>query len=315
MRNATKVLIIGLVLLLACSLCPQRTLAEQQATSAYLVMDSTTGYVLDSSNLNRKLQVASLTKIATTMVVLDWLEVEKRGADELVEIPAQALSFPTANPCGLQPGDQLSIRDLLYAALLQSDNIAAAALADHVGRTLPGEIAPVDRFVAQMNALARRLGMTRTLFLNPHGLDSLESKLPYSTAADMGRLTKYAMSKPAFRFYVAQKERRISIQNAAGGATGYMLENTNELLGVENIDGVKTGRTARAGDCVIISAERPPETRQEGDTHYVTVRRLIIVVLGAPQRFPMARQLLGIGWQRYDQWAAEGRATKRGTVL
>jgi D-alanyl-D-alanine carboxypeptidase (penicillin-binding protein 5/6) len=199
--------------------------------------------------------------------------------------------------------------------LLQSDNIAATALAEHVGRSLQGETAPSDRFVAQMNALARRLGMSRTLFLNPHGLDSLEDKLPYSTASDMGRLTKYAMSKPAFRFYVAQKDRRVSIQHPVGAPTAYMLQNTNELLGVDSIDGVKTGRTARAGDCVIVSAERPPEARQEGDMHYVTVRRLIVVVLGAQQRFPMAQQLLNIGWQRYDQWAAGGRVTKRGSVL
>jgi D-alanyl-D-alanine carboxypeptidase len=315
MRHATKVIITGLVVLLACGLCPRHTFAEQKSTAAYLVMDATTGYVLESSNPNRKLQVASLTKIASAMVVLDWLEVSKRSADESVTVPAQALSFPSPNPCGFQPGDSLSIRDLLYAMLLQSDNIAAAALAEHVGRSLPGEIAPADRFAAQMNALARRLGMTRTLFLNPHGLDGLESKLPYSTAADMGRLAKYAMSKPAFRFYVAQKERRITIQQATGTTTGYMLQNTNELLGVENIDGVKTGRTERAGDCVIISAERPPEARQEGNTHYVTVRRLIVVVLGAQQRFPMARGLLDVGWQRYDQWAAGGRETKRGTVL
>jgi D-alanyl-D-alanine carboxypeptidase (penicillin-binding protein 5/6) len=315
MRTVTKLAAIVLATLLAGSAVAPRAVAQERGTGAYLVMDATTGFVLQSSSPNRKLQVGSLTKIATAMVVLDWLEVGKRDAAEMVEIPPQALSFPSQNPCGLKMGDRLSIRDLLYAALLQSDNIASVALAEHVGRTLPGEIAPADRFVAQMNALARRLGMSRTLFLNPHGLDSLEKKLPFSTAADIGRLTKYAMSKPAFRFYVAQRERRITIQNAAGEAGGYMLQNTNELLGVDNVDGVKTGRTARAGDCVVVSAERPPETRQEGDTHYVTVRRLIVVVLGAPQRFPMARQLLSTGWLRYNQWSAGGRSTKGGTVL
>ncbi len=67
-----------------------------------------------------------------------------------------------------------------------------------------------DLFVAQMNALAKQLKMERTRFVNPHGMDYKVKPLPYSTAEDMARLTRYAMSKPSFRFYVSQKERQIS---------------------------------------------------------------------------------------------------------
>ncbi len=105
-----------------------------------------------------------------------------------------------------------------------------------------------------MNSLAKTLGMERTHFLNPHGIDAGRA-LPYSTASDMARLTRYAVNKAAFRFYVSQKERQISF-NRGGKNVGYMLRNTNELLGRNGVDGVKTGRTARAGDCLILSAHR-----------------------------------------------------------
>jgi len=301
-----------LAILAACAASP---FAKAQEAAAYVVCDATTGHILQQENANSKRQVASLTKIATAMVALDWTDLTKRDLGEVVTIPAGADQLPGINSVGLMPGDQATLRDLLYSALLQSDNTAAEAIAQHIGSALQDEGLPSDRFVAQMNALARRLGMKDTRFRNAHGLDSAEDKLPYSTAADMARLTKYAMASSAFRFYVSQKERQISITRAAGTVAGYQLQNTNELLGVEEIDGVKTGRTRRAGDCVIISSAKSPETKQEGDQFIITPRRLIVVVLGSPSRFPAAKSLLSRGWSDYDQWAANGRPEKRGRSL
>ena len=82
--------------------------------------------------------------------------------------------------------------------------------------------------------------------------------LPFSTAEDMARLTRYAMNKPSFRFYVSQKERQISF-NRQGQQLSYVLRNTNELLGKNGIDGVKTGRSLRAGDCLILLRNRESE--------------------------------------------------------
>ena len=89
-----------------------------------------------------------------------------------------------------------------------------------------------------------------------------------------------------------------------------MTSTTNELLGINSIDGVKTGTTARAGQCVVISAVKPPDSRQQGETHIITPRRLNVVVLGAVNRFPLAQSLLARGWQLYDSWAAAGRPAK-----
>jgi D-alanyl-D-alanine carboxypeptidase len=162
-------------------------------------------------------------------------------------------------------------------------------------------------FVAQMNALARKLGMKSTRFLNPHGLDDLERKLPYSTAGDVALLTNYAMAQTGFAFYTSQRERKISWQTADGGAQAYLLKNTNELVGADGIDGVKTGTTRKAGACVVISAAKPPESKQVGDEHVIVPRRLTVVVLGAQSRFAVAKSLLSRGWSLLDQWAQAGR--------
>jgi D-alanyl-D-alanine carboxypeptidase (penicillin-binding protein 5/6) len=288
--------------------------AEAQTAAAYVIADQTTGYVLESSKGAEKRQVASLTKIATGKVVLDWASKTSTDLAQQMVIPPQAIEEAgNTNPMGLQPNDLISYRDLLYAALMQSDNTAATTLAYYVGAALrPAggdrmrELGAVEVFVSQMNALARQLGMERTLFVNPHGLEPRKGLQPYSTAVDMVKLTAYAMKDAAFRFYVSQKERKVSFSRG-GQVFQYLLRNTNELVGTEGIDGVKTGRTAKAGDCIIISSQHDPEITQQGSTTLVTPRRLNVVVLGATDRIAAASQLLNRGWTLYDQWAAAGR--------
>ncbi len=284
-----------------------------QSAAAWVVADNASGAVLGSQAGDAKRQVASLTKIATATVVFDWSDLSKTGLTERAQIPPEAVVQGAVNPLGLQPGDEMSLRDLLYAALLQSDNVAAYTLAHHVGaRLLPTvprklqKLGPVGVFVAQLNALARQLGMNHTLFLNPHGLDGADFGMPYSTATDIARLARHSMNRPAFRFIVSQPARKVMIQRA-GQEFGFELQNTNKLLGKSDIDGVKTGRTTRAGDCLVISAARPPESRQVGDQVFITPRRLTVVVLGATDRFQAADGLLTHGWQLFDQWVAAGR--------
>src|SRR5947208_8264005 len=185
------------------------------AAQAYLIADAQKGYILEEQEPRKKLQVGSLTKIATASVVLDWAERKSGDLNRVVTIPQEAFVGVTENHIGFQPGDNITLRDLLYAALVQSDNIAAYTLAYQVGSKIeplvPGDTkyTPVDPFVAQMNALAKQLKMDRTRFVNPHGVDYKVKPLPYSTAEDMARLTRYAMNKASFRFYVSQKERQI----------------------------------------------------------------------------------------------------------
>src|SRR4051794_20690806 len=302
------------LLIFAMCVATATVMRSAAAAQAYIIADAQTGYILEEQEGRKKLQVGSLTKIATASIVLDWAERRSRDLNRVVTIPQQAFVGITENHIGFQPGDSITLRDLLYAALVQSDNIAAYTLAHHVGSQLgslvPSEVSskftPVDAFVAQMNALAAQLKMERTRFVNPHGIDYKVKPVPYSTAQDMGRLTRYAMNKASFRFYVSQKERQISFSRA-GQQMNYMLRNTNELLGKMGIDGVKTGTSARAGQCVILYANRESEVVRQGQQETVYPRHLMVVLLGSTNRFGEGAALLERGWQLYDQWAAAGR--------
>ena len=283
-----------------------------RAAEAYIVVDARTGYVIQAHEGRQKRQVGSLTKILTAAVVLDWSEHKQGDLNQMATVPAEAFADISENAVGFQPGDQVSLRDLLYAALVQSDNVAAYTLAHAVGSQLGGavvtgsKVTPVDIFVGQMNALAKQLKMERSRFVNPHGSDYKARPMPYSTAEDIARATRYAMNKASFRFYVSQRERQIAFSRG-GRKMNYVLRNTNQLLGQNGVDGVKTGTTARAGECLVLSSERQPEVVQQGGMTKVFPRRLIVVVLGSPNRFGEGAQLLAGGWQRYDQWAASGR--------
>ena len=279
------------------------------AQESYIIFDNQTGRILESKNPDKKLPVASLTKIATTVVALDWAELHNINLADQMIIPLDATADGLANPIGLQPGDSLSIRDLIYCSLLASDNISANTLASNIGSRIPNPtgLAPRENFVSQMNALARNLFMKRTLFLNPTGADHrTDMAKPYSTAEDMARLTRHAMQKASFAFYVEQKSRQIHILRN-GTDYPHEIRNTNELLGRAGIDGVKTGRTKNAGDCLVLSSQQAPESRREGEQVFITPRRISIVLLRSLDRFQDGWNFIHHGWKLYDAWASEGR--------
>ena len=275
-----------------------------------MVMEAHSGKVLVASNASAKRPIASLTKIATGAVAVDWATAVGVDLGTLqITVPQTVTLVGGPNPMNLQPGDRLSMRDALYSALLGSDNLAALTIADHVGRELVtrrGKNAdPVAEFVGEMNRLAKALGMTQTRFANPHGLERPGAKA-FSTAADVARLSVYAMRRNAFNFIVRQPSRQIQLQGAGGSRT-FQVRNSNELVGEPGILGVKTGTTAAAGACLSVCMDRDPLIRQKPDgSKGVTPRRLIVVVLNNPDRFNRARGLIRQGWGVYDSWLAAG---------
>ena len=290
----------------------QRSEGQQSTVEAFIVVDFHSQKILSSHNAQMRRQVASLTKVVAAMVVLDWAELTRADLSELAIVPPSGSLIGGPNKMNLRPGERISLRDALYCALAGSDNWAAETLADHVGRDLlvRGSVdngrVPVEEFIKQMNALAERQGAEDSLFTNAHGMDHKE-KLPYSCAADVARLAIYALGKSSFTFFCSQKERRVAVHGAAG-VRHFKVKNTNKLLGQDGIDGIKTGLTRRAGPCLAISADRKAivEELPDGRTR-VTPRRLIVVVLGASDRFAAARSLLIGGWEKFDAWNSGGR--------
>lgn len=277
-----------------------------QAQEAYMVVEAHSGKVLLAQNSTVKRPVASLTKIATGVIATDWAIATKQDLKKITAtVPEAVTRIGGPNPLNLQPGQTINLSDALYAALLGSDNYSAMTIADHIGRDMNNrrgrEENPIWSFVKEMNELARVLGMKHTRFLNPHGLE-LPKQEGYSTAADMAKLSIYAMRRPAFAFFVRQKSRTIQV----AGQT-YQITNTNQLVGEQGILGIKTGQTTPAGPCLATSMEKPPLVRTKPDgTKGATPRRLTVVVLNSPDRFGRTRALLAAGWARYDQWIASG---------
>jgi D-alanyl-D-alanine carboxypeptidase (penicillin-binding protein 5/6) len=275
-----------------------------------MVVEAHSGKVLLAQNSQVKRPVASLTKICTGVVATDWAIATNQDLKKVMAtVPESVTRVGGANPLNLQPGQQISLSDALYAALLGSDNLAAMTIADHIGRDMNNrrgkEQDPVWAFVKEMNELARVLGMKNTVFRNPHGLE-LPKQEGYSTAADMAKLSIYAMRRPAFAFFVRQKSRGITVAGKS-----YTLTNTNQLVGEAGILGIKTGQTTPAGPCLATSMEKDPLVRTKPDgTKGATPRRMIVVLLNSPDRFGRTRSLLNSGWRGYDQWIAEGALIK-----
>lgn len=280
------------------------------AQSSVIVVDSFNRKVHVAGEANRHYVIGGLAKIATGMVTLDWAEASKVGVNILATVPTYAQQISGNNSLGLLAGDKLTLRDLIYATMMGSDDMAAITLADFVGNDhlyrLGRQGDPQVEFVRQMNQLALREGAKGTRFGSPHGYEFTRTA-PYSTAADIARLTLYAVSRPAMRFYTNQHSRNITVYRG-GEQLSVPVKNTNQMLGVSNVDGVKAASTPRSGGCVALSAERPSSVYKQADGSSLVYRhRLVVVVLGSSDPFGEAQALLNQGWNAYDRWLAAGR--------
>ncbi|MCG5220820.1 D-alanyl-D-alanine carboxypeptidase family protein [Streptosporangium sp. KLBMP 9127] len=238
------------------------------ARASYLI-DVTTGEVRLSRRAEKRMPVASLTKVMTAYIV-----VREAQPTETVRIRAGDTRY-AANGGGttadLRVGDRLTVHDLLYALMLPSGADAAHALARTFG---PG----IDGFTDRMNATARELGMTDTHYVNADGLPTPGGD-GYSTARDQALLADAALRDPAFEAITSTRRHSVA---ANADHRAYTWTNTNKLLGASGAVGVKTGFTRAAGYCLTFAADR------DG-------RRLVGVLLGesvSSRRFQTAESLL-----------------------
>jgi len=216
---------------------------------AYIVEDGRTGDVLLAKSPASRVPIASLTKMMTVLVTLEHARL-----DDMVTISPQAAEVGESS-IPLRAGERLSVRDLIEAALIQSANGAAWALAEHVGQ------GSVEHFVVMMNRRAGQLGLDETHFVRPDGLDAPGH---VSSARDVTELARILMQKPVVRRIVAMRGATIS--------GGRRLHTWNDLLGVyPGVVGVKTGHTSAAGWSEVAAVRGP------GVTVYATI-------LGSPDR-------------------------------
>jgi serine-type D-Ala-D-Ala carboxypeptidase (penicillin-binding protein 5/6) len=248
--------------------------------NSYAVINYETGDVIAESNLDRKVSIASVTKIMTAVVALDLVE-----ENELITITKNAArQIPTK--IGVVPGEKMKLSELLDALLLTSANDAAEAIKDGVDAKYGEEV-----FIRAMNEKARFLGMNDSSFTNPQGFDARNH---YSTAKDLAILSHYALEN--YRYIKDSVAKDYMFLPEDGNHKQFDLNNWNGLIGVyPGADGIKIGNTGRAGKTTIVTAER------EG-------KKVLVVLLGAPgiiERDLWAAKLLDLGFEEFGIESAD----------
>lgn len=229
------------------------------------IVDFETGVILYEKNPHKRLKPASLTKIMTALVAMDYFD------DDTVLFVKNGQNA-NGNTIKLKKGDQLTATDLLYGLLVPSGNDAAVTFAENY----PGGY---QAFISRMNSKAVEMGLKNTHFANVSGV---EGENHYTTASDISSIARSALGRSQFSSIVSTQ--KITVKSLKGNY--YPLETTNLLLGKPGIYGVKTGWTPEAGECLVILADR--------DDHPV-----IISLLGSEDRFGEAETLFNWVYQNF----------------
>lgn len=292
--------LIGLLLLAGCA--THRPAAPPPAVSAkaWAVADGRSGELLRGHNADEPRKSASTTKMMCAYVVLHLAAQQPAVLDEVMTFSKLA-DDTTGSTSGIRAGEKISVRECLYGLMLPSGNDAGNALAEHFNdRFAPPDerllrfglgstnLAARARFIAEMNRTAQRLGLTNTIYRSSYG-DGGTPDDRTTTARDLTRLGWHAMQDARFRQYVATQRHETRVQTPDGGERAVAWTNTNQLLPPNaGYDGIKTGTTTQAGECLVSRGWRGDDA-------------LIVVVLGSeskPGRYADTRSLYDWAWQK-----------------
>ncbi|MCT8138828.1 D-alanyl-D-alanine carboxypeptidase [Anaerobacillus sp. CMMVII] len=266
-----NVVIIVLLLLFSISTTTVGAYNFSVSGQAAILMEQESGRVLYEKDAHKQLRIASITKIMTAL-----LAIESGKMDEIVTVSSNAFGTEGSS-LYLRLGEKIKLEDLVYGLMLRSGNDSAVAIAEHVGGSLDG-------FVYLMNEKAKEIGMAKTVFNNPHGLDDHEEH--YSTAYDMALLTRYAMKNEQFRVISATKSYRAPQE---GENWDRIWQNKNRLLTqlYKYSTGGKTGYTKRAKRTLVSTAAKE-------DVH------LIAVTLNAPSDWQDHMNMFNWGFDSFE---------------
>lgn len=204
--------------------------------------------VIYSKNAYERLYPASTTKVMTAIIAIE----EGNLSDVVTVTEDSVITEAGASLCGIQPGDQITMEQLLYGLMMPSGNDAANAIAVHMSGSL-------DAFVEKMNERAKKLGATQTHFMNPSGLTDENH---YTTAYDLYLMFNEALKLPLFREIIATPSYTADYRNAAGEPVSktwkvgnwYQKGDRQPPDGISVLGG-KTGTTQAAGYCLIMASD------------------------------------------------------------
>lgn len=281
MKKRLFSLILAAAMLLPCCLTAHAAGPEIAAPNAIL-MDVATGTVLFEKNADEKRPPASVTKVMTLLLVMEALDSGRIGWDDVVTA-SEAAAAKGGSQVYLEPGEQMTMDEMLKSVVVSSANDCATALAEHIAGS---EAA----FVELMNRRAAELGMNNTHFVNCTGLDDGENAAEHlTTARDIAIMSRALLKHSAIKKYTT-----IWMDTVRGGKFG--LSNTNKLVRFyAGTTGLKTGYTSKAGHCISASAER------DG----IELIAVVLHCASSPERFQSAKALLDYGFANYALVRAE----------
>jgi len=239
-----------------------------------ILMERETGTVLFERDADTQTPPASVTKVMTTLLIMEEIEAGRLGLDDMVTASARAASMG-GSQVYLEEGEQMSVRDMLKGIIISSANDSSVAMAEHIAGT-------EEAFVSRMNARAEELGMVNTTFINSTGLPE-ENRENLTTARDIA-----LMSRALLAHDLVKEFSTIWMDTVRNGEFG--LNNTNRLIFYyEGATGLKTGFTQTAMYCLSASAER------DG------IEFVAVVLRGetSDARFEAAKTLLSFGFANY----------------
>jgi len=254
-----------------------------------ILVDARTGQVLFEKNADQQYFPASITKIMTCLLVLEYVEEHPEVMDSTITIEKTYYLEENAANIGTRIGEEFRFKDLIYGLMLASGN--------EIGIILGEEIAgDLNTFIDMMNARAQELGMVNTHYNNPHGLND---PTHLTTARDQSILAVEAMKNDLFREIVATDvytcpETNKSDARRWSNHNKLMLgETTDDSQAYDKAIGIKTGYTSKA-KCTLVSAAREEETGEE----YIAV---CMYGRNTEARFHSCRVMLEYGFTAYDQ--------------
>ncbi len=281
MKKIIKVVSFFMLLSIVLTLGITVTAAEQKNENAIInaksavLMDANTGTLLFEMNKDERLPPASVTKIMTLLLVFEALENNVIKLDDILQVSENAASMG-GSQIFLEPGEKMSVEDLIKSVVIASANDAAVTLAEHIGGS-------EEAFVYSMNKRAKELGMNNTYFENATGLDD-DTTMHLTTAYDIALMSRELLKHEKIMEYTT-----IWMDTVRNGAFG--LSNTNKLIRFyKGATGLKTGSTSKAGFCISATAKRK-------NLH------LISVIMGAETsqvRNASATKLLDLGFAKYE---------------
>ena len=208
------------------------------------------GTVIFSKNADKTAAPASLTKITTAILTIENCD----NLDTVITVPSYCITLLNgtgSSMAGLKAGEEVTVRQLLYCMLVKSANEAANILADYIGG------GSIENFVSMMNDFAARVGASGTHYVNAHGLDA---EGQYTTANDLAKITKYALNLPVFTEICTTYKYTMPATNMSNErnfvSTNWVINPNFKTYYYEYVQGIKTGTTSNAGQCIITKASK-----------------------------------------------------------